>query len=166
MKYFSRIALCVGLATLASGCATVTGGTTEKLSVKTQKDSVDIAGATCTLANAEGSYQVTTPGKVSVRRAKDDLSIRCTKDGEAPASTAVPSSTRKGALAGDIAWLGVLSFVTYGVDRATGSIFAYPDEITVSFGEPAQQQQPAAKPTASAMTDSPASTETAHAQVN
>jgi hypothetical protein len=160
MKYLKTtiLAASLGLAVLTTGCATVTGGTTQSVSVKTQKDSVDIAGADCVLTNSKGSYKVTTPGSVSVHRAKDDLSVLCTKEGEINASTTFQSSQRAGAIAGDIAFLGVLSIVSYGVDRSSGSIYAYPENMTVSFGNgvaPAPGA-PAATPAAAASDVQPA----------
>ena len=67
------LACAIGLATLTTGCASVTGETTESVSVRTQENAVDVAGAACTLSNSGGSCRVTTPGKVSVHRATDDL---------------------------------------------------------------------------------------------
>jgi hypothetical protein len=147
MKYLKSVALvtALGLSTLATGCATITGGTHQDVSVRTQKDSVDVAGANCVLTNSEGTWTVTTPGKANVHRARGDLSVTCTKPGESDAVATVSSKTRAGAVAGDVAWLGVLSVVTYGVDRANGSVFTYPDDITVSFGGQAQSQSPDAQ---------------------
>ncbi|CAJ3336862.1 hypothetical protein [Burkholderia pseudomallei] len=127
-------------AVLTTGCATVTGGTTQTVSMKTQKDAVDIAGADCVLSNSKGTYKVTTPGKVSVHRAKDDLSVKCTKDGEADATTTVKSSHRTGAMVGNILLLGVASFALEGVDRADGAAYAYPDDIMVAFGKAAESE--------------------------
>lgn len=130
----------VSLAMLTTGCATVTGGTTQKVSVKTQKDAVDVAGADCVLSNSRGTYKVTTPGKVSVHRAEDDLNIKCTKDGEAEATTTAKSSTRKGAYyAGNLIMFGIVggALITGPIDRATGAKYAYPDDIIVPFGKDA-----------------------------
>ncbi|RQS68723.1 hypothetical protein DID96_19260 [Burkholderia sp. Bp8963] len=148
----------MGLVTLTTGCATITGGTTEKLSVKTQKDSIDLAGATCVLTNSEGSYQVVTPGKVSVHRAKDDLNVQCTKDGEAPAVTSIKSSGRGGATVGDFIMFGLVGGpIAHGIDKATGAAYVYPDDITVSFGKPADQPLPQDITAPHAETDSTAS---------
>jgi hypothetical protein len=174
VKYWRIAALATSacLAMLTTGCATVTGGTTEKVSVKTQKNAVDVAGADCVLSNSKGTYKVTTPDKVTVHRAKDDLSVKCSKDGEADAVATVKSSTRKGAVAGDIAWLGVLSVVSYGIDRANGSVFAYPDDITVSFGKDAESQgapaavKPDASTTPSVANDSANTTGVTTTQIN
>lgn len=124
---------CIFLAILTTGCATVTGGTTQNVSVKTQKDAADVAGADCILSNSRGSWTVTTPGTVSVHRAKDDLNIHCSKDGERDITTAVKSKTRTGTIVGNVVLLGVGALVLDGVDKANGSAFAYPETITASF---------------------------------
>ncbi|CAJ8618513.1 Uncharacterised protein [Burkholderia pseudomallei] len=131
-------------AVLTTGCATVTGGTTQTVSVKTQKNTVDVAGADCVLSNSRGTYKVTTPGKVTVHRAKDDLSVSCTMEGEAPALTSVKSSNRGGAMAANIVMFGIGAVVTHGIDKATGGAYAYPDDIMVSFGKNAESQGAAA----------------------
>ncbi|MBB3260889.1 hypothetical protein F4827_005796 [Paraburkholderia bannensis] len=143
MKYIRIAALLssVGLVSMATGCATITGGTTQNVSVKTQKAATDVAGANCVLTNSGGRYEVTTPGNVKVRREKDDLNIKCNKPGDVDATTTVQSSTRKGALAGNLLMTGFVgTLVTGGIDRATGAWWAYPDDITVSFGKPEAQQ--------------------------
>jgi hypothetical protein len=82
------------------------------------------------------------------------------------------SKYRKGALAGDIFNAGVIGLVMYGVDRANGSVFAYPDEITVSFGGPAapltspDAASPSTAPTEKTTTESTASTNTTPALPN
>lgn len=162
----------VGLTAMTTGCATITGGTTQNVSVKTQKAAADLAGANCVLTNSGGSYEVVTPGSVKVHREKDDLSVKCTKPGEPDATTTVQSSTRKGALAGNIVMLGVGAVVTAGIDRATGAWWAYPDDVTVSFGNPEAQQPvagasvPPAASASHASTDSTASTNSVSTQSN
>ncbi|WP_233809442.1 hypothetical protein [Paraburkholderia sp. HP33-1] len=158
----------VAFTAMTTGCATITGGTTQNVSVTTQKAAADIAGANCVLTNSEGNYEVTTPGRVKVHRAKDDLNVKCTKPGEPDATTTVQSSTRKGALAGNLIMTGVVgTLVTGGIDRATGAWWAYPDDITVSFGNPETQQPvanasvPAARSTPDVGSDSTASTNSA-----
>ncbi|EUC15017.1 hypothetical protein [Paraburkholderia hospita] len=154
----------VGLVAMTTGCATVTGGTTQSVSVKTQKDAVDIAGANCVLTNSEGSYEVTTPGSAKVHRAKGDLAVRCTMPGEPDATTTVQSSTRKGALAGNIALLGVGAVVLGGIDRATGAWWGYPDDITVSFGN--QDAPPVADTSTPDVASAPKATANSSASTN
>jgi hypothetical protein len=135
------LSIALGATALTTGCATITGGTTQEVTLKTQKSSadsankeVDLAGADCILKNSRGTWEITSPGKVSVHRAKDDLNVVCTKDGESPASATFKSSFRKAALAGNIALVGVGAIVLQGIDSATGGSYEYPDELAVSFG--------------------------------
>jgi hypothetical protein len=154
MKYLNSVALvtALGLSTLATGCATITGGTHQDVSVKTQKDSVDVAGANCVLTNSKGTWEVTTPGKVTVHRAKDDLSVKCAMDGAVDAVATVKSSTRKGVVAGNAVMFGLVGVIAAeGVDKSTGGAYAYPDDITVSFGIKAE-----APSDSTASTDTPA----------
>lgn len=145
-----------------SGCATVTGGSHETVSVKTQRDSQDVAGASCTLQNKGGSYQVTTPGKVEVKRSSSDLTIQCEKDGVQTAAQTYQSKTRKGALAGNLILFGVGGTLIFNsIDRATGANYAYPEEITVSL-DPAKAATPADAASAVAV---PAETDSTSAKV-
>ncbi len=142
-----------GLVTLTTGCASITGGTTQSVSVKTQRDSVDVVGANCVLTNARGTYKVTTPGNVVVHRAKDDLNVKCTKEGEPDALTTVQSATRKGAVAGNILMFGLVGTLVAGsIDSANGAAYAYPQDITVSFSNAAVSTSDAAKVDASPAT--------------
>lgn len=176
MKYIRIAALLssVGLTAMTTGCGTITGGTTQSVSVKTQKESVDVAGADCVLTNSKGSYEVTTPGTIKVHRAKDDLSVKCTKQGEPDGAATVQSKTRKGALVGNIIMFGPVGTLAMGpIDRATGAWWAYPDEITVPLGNPSDQQPapdaapaPTAASTPKVGTNSTASTNSTATQTN
>jgi hypothetical protein len=139
MKYFKIAVLsaAVGLSALTTGCASISnGGTSEAVSVKTQKGPVEVAGADCVLTNSKGTWKVTTPGTVSVHRASGDMSVKCQKEGEADALATVQSSARKGAIAGNLLMLGVVGVVVGGgIDASTGAAYNYPETITVSFGE-------------------------------
>ena len=146
------------LVTLTAGCASVTSGTTQSVSVKTQRDSVDVAGANCILTNARGTYKVTTPGTVVVHRAKDDLNVKCSKEGGPDALTTVQSATRKSAVAGNILMFGLVGTLVAGsIDSANGAAYAYPDDITVSFTNPAVPTSDAGKVDASSATSAESS---------
>jgi hypothetical protein len=138
MKYLKLTALsaAAALAVLTSGCAAITGGTAQEVSLKTQKNSVEVVGANCVLKNSKGTWEVATPAKLTIHRAKDDLNVACTKDGEAPVSTTFQASTRKAALAGDIIMFGMIggALMVHSAEAASGSAYAYPDDLSVSFG--------------------------------
>jgi hypothetical protein len=88
-----------------------------------------------------------------VHRAKDDLNIKCTKEGEPDAFAAIQSATRKGAVVGNILMFGLVGTLVAGsIDSANGAAYAYPQDITVSFSNPAVPTPEAAKADASPAT--------------
>ena len=74
------LGLLVALAQLAA-CATVVRGTTEKLDVVTSVDGKPLTGASCEIKRGQERWVVATPGNIEIARAKEDLHVRCTKDG-------------------------------------------------------------------------------------
>jgi hypothetical protein len=124
-------ALCVGAAMIAlSGCATVFGGFSETLAIQTMSEGTDLAGAQCELSNSKGTWHVTTPGPVTIRRSHDDLDIHCAFARYASNFGHVPSSTRA-LVYGNILLPGAL--VATAVDIVGGSAFDYPPLITVKL---------------------------------
>ena len=107
----------VALISLTTGCASITGGTSQTLSLTTSQDGGEVAGADCVLANEKGTTHVTTPGKVTVHRAYGDLKVACKLDGHPDAYATVQSSV-KGATFGNILLGGGIGA---GVDAATGA---------------------------------------------
>ncbi|MGS0976245.1 hypothetical protein [Burkholderia glumae] len=121
----SAVAVCI-----LSGCASITGGSTQVLSVQTTQGGKSLAGAQCTLANDKGTWFVTTPGTVPIHRAYDDLNVKCEKDGSEPGVLTVKSSTK------GMAWGNILAGGVIGaaVDMGTGAAYDYPSLLTVSMG--------------------------------
>src|SRR5690348_2737225 len=72
-----RIAVSASLAALViSGCATITTGQNQPVSVETP----GCAGATCKLSNDKGTWYVSaTPGSATVQRAYGDMTVTCEK---------------------------------------------------------------------------------------
>ena len=93
------------------------------------------SGAKCTLINDKGTWYVTTPGSVTVRRSFNDLSVNCAADAVDPGIAIVKSST-KGMAFGNILFGGVIGV---GVDAATGAAYDYPEIILVEMGQTAVQ---------------------------
>lgn len=115
---------------LLSGCATVTTGTNQSLSVETRMKGSNVAGATCKLANDKGTWFVSTPGSVTVNRSYGDMSINCTHD-KHPAGTAIVKSSTKAMAFGNILVGGVIGAA---VDVGTGSAYDYPSLISLELG--------------------------------
>lgn len=87
--------------------------------------------ANCKLSNNKGTWFVTSPGSVSVRRSYEDLLIDCEKDNQSPGLASVKSSTKAMAF-GNIIFGGVIGA---GVDMASGAAYDYPTMITVLMGD-------------------------------
>lgn len=134
IRSFSTLAaVAVTLAT--SGCASIVSGTNQSLSVTSKNKGEAHSGAKCTLINDKGTWYVTTPGSVTVRRSFNDLSVNCAADAVEPGIAIVKSST-KGMAFGNILFGGVIGV---GVDAATGAAYDYPEIILVEMGQTAVQ---------------------------
>lgn len=109
-----------------NGCATMTSGQSQALSVDTGKD----CGAKCTLTNDKGIWHVTsTPEIVNIDRDFGDLTVSCHKAGKIGKTTV--SSSPNAATLGNIILPGAL--VATAIDVASGSAFEYPEQIEVKL---------------------------------
>ncbi|CAN5770404.1 hypothetical protein BH11PSE8_BH11PSE8_13470 [soil metagenome] len=129
----------VAVTLVTSGCASIVSGTNQSLSVTSKNKGEVHSGAKCTLVNDKGTWYVTTPGSVTVRRSFNDLSVNCAADAVEPGIAIVKSST-KGMAFGNILFGGVIGV---GVDAATGAAYDYPEIILVEMGQTAVQAPPA-----------------------
>lgn len=122
----------LGVAMLGTGCASIVTGHNQSVSVETRsKQGQTLAGASCKLTNDKGTWFVTSPGSVTVRRSYDDLLVSCEKEGQDPGLASVKSFT-KGMAFGNIVFGGLIGA---GVDVASGAAYDYPTLITVIMGE-------------------------------
>lgn len=145
----------LSLTLLGSGCASIVTGHNQSVSVETRsKQSEAVASANCKLTNDKGTWFVTSPGSVSVRRSYSDLLVNCEKADQEPGVASVKSSTKAMAF-GNIIFGGVIGA---GVDIASGAAYDYPTLITVWMGKqvaidaPPVEGAPASKPEAAADT--------------
>ena len=115
-------------ASLLAGCASVFDGYQQLVGVETLGHEGRVLGATCELKNPKGTVSVVTPGIAMVRRAYDDLTVRCEKVGFAPGQTTVVSVTKPMAILG--------GFSGMAVDAGTGAAFEYPPQVKVTMGAP------------------------------
>ncbi len=105
------------------GCASITTGSNQSLSVNTEPES----GANCELKNDKGTWYISsTPGSVVVNRSYSDLHIICKKDSKS-GNSAVKSTT-KGMAFGNIIAGGIIGV---GIDVHTGAAYDYPTSISV-----------------------------------
>ena len=114
-----------------TGCASIVSGNNQSLSVTTQKNGSDVAGAKCSLVNDKGTWFLTSPGSVTVRRSYADLAVDCKMDGSDAGLASVKSNTKAMAF-GNILFGGIIGV---GVDTATGAAYDYPDLILVDMGQ-------------------------------
>lgn len=140
------------LALVASGCASIVGGTAQVISVETASAGQAVSGAGCTLKNPKGEYFVTTPGTLTVNRAYDDLVVKCTKDGYVPGMASAKSTT-KGMAFGNVIFGGVIGGA---VDISTGAAYDYPSLITVQMRSVASGAQPTGPAPVQTPADAPA----------
>lgn len=113
----------------STGCASITSGKVQPVSVTTTCDGEVIQGAACTLTNDKGSWFVKTPGSVSINKAYGDMTIECTK-GKDTKGVNTFKSANEGAVWGNILAGGIIG---YAVDAGTGAGFSYPPTMTVNM---------------------------------
>jgi hypothetical protein len=78
--YF-RTACLLALAAIAAGCATPDNPPTQQIEVHTILDHREVTGVGCVLGNSAGRWFVTTPGRVTVQRSRDSLTVDCARAG-------------------------------------------------------------------------------------
>jgi hypothetical protein len=112
-----------------SACASIIGGSSQSVSVKTTSGTTDVNGAQCTLTNDKGVWYTTSPGSVTVHRSFNDLNVKCEHDGYIANAGNVPSGTRAMML-GNILFGGLIGVA---VDAGTGSAYDYPAPIIINL---------------------------------
>ena len=112
-REFRRLCLAVGLVALAAGCATVTRGTTEVLTI----DSAPV-GATVSMSNGE---RCETPCAILLKR-KFPLAVEICKTGYAPVVTNILSQVSGAGGAGMAGNVLVGGLIGVGVDATSGAM--------------------------------------------
>jgi hypothetical protein len=116
----------VWLAVMLAACVTITKGTTQVVAVNTP----GVAGASCTLTSpAIGTLTVVTPDTISLPKASDNISVRCSKECYQDGAGVI-SSNMEGMTAGNIILGGVIGL---GVDAVSGAMNKYSPEIQVAL---------------------------------
>jgi len=134
---FVRLAAIAALSLSLGACATVIKGGSQSVAITTPPTT----GANCTLSDSEGNWNVVSPGVVTVPRSKNNMAIRCTKEGWQDAAATIPSSF-DGWTLGNLIIGGIIGI---GVDAATGAINEYPN----AFQVPMTKKEGALKPSRS-----------------
>ncbi|MDB5989877.1 MAG: hypothetical protein JWQ10_1280 [Herbaspirillum sp.] len=120
--------LVFSLAVLLSGCASITGSSTQPISVQTKQGSSNVLGVSCTLTNDAGKWFVKTPGSVTVKKSTGDLTVEC-------ANNDASGRDHVGSTANVNVWGNLLvgGLVGYAVDRYSGAGFDYPKLVTIEL---------------------------------
>ncbi len=114
------------LAALTSGCATLTKGGSQAVTVDT-----DPSGAACTLTRDAKPVAVVnpTPGSVQVEKAKGTIAVGCKRLGYLEAAGNLASEFQAMTF-GNILFGGVVGIV---VDAASGAMHEYPATVTITL---------------------------------
>jgi hypothetical protein len=113
-----RVLLLLGCLAL-SGCATVVTSTTQSVRLETfDAAGAQVKGARGELSNPGGTFHVTTPVQIILRKSASDLQARCSADGQPAEARGVPGSRLGGAIFGNIILGGAIGAV---IDHASGS---------------------------------------------
>lgn len=137
----------VGLiSVICVGCASIVSGTTQNVAVAPLKNGSIDTSTTCTVSNQKGSWITSGGGSVTVKKARDDLMVRCvdpTTNGVGMQSA--PRSTQIGwAVANFFIW----DFCTISClfDFGSGAIYEYPSQVQVLMPTNHSVTQPQAIP--------------------
>jgi hypothetical protein len=138
----SRIGKMVAAATLAAlgGCATLTEDSTDQIvEVHTVQNHREIAGIGCVLTNKIGRWYVTAPGRVTVARYPQPLTVDCAKDGVGRKIEYIESRYDAHDLITTVLATGGIGYV---MDTYSGAGFAYPPVLTIDIPKVPVQVQP------------------------
>ena len=127
-------AIFTGLFTISllGGCATISGGSAQRIEVKVvdAKNQELIDRVSCVISDDKGDrYQIKdgNPGNVLVQRNSRDLTIVCKKPGYRQLNTSIGKDFDKKSLWNVLFWPGAV------VDGATGAYKKYPSHYVVSM---------------------------------
>lgn len=129
MKYLATPIL---LASLLTGCASITSGTLQTVAISTKTAAgAEIKQANCTLKNEKGTWNTITPNNITVRKAAGNLLVECNKQGY-PKGTLRAISRAGAGLAGNILFGGPIGMA---IDHSRGVAYYYPVNLPVVMGK-------------------------------
>jgi hypothetical protein len=129
--HMSRIGKMATAALLAAlgGCATLTEDSTDQIvEVHAVQDNRELAGVGCVLSNKLGRWFVVAPGRITVARTPQPLTVDCAKDGVGRAVEYAQSRYDAHDLIATVLTTGGVGYV---MDSYSGAGFAYPPVLTV-----------------------------------
>jgi hypothetical protein len=124
-------AACTGAVSL-SGCASIDDRPMQQIEVHTVLDHHEVAGVGCVLGNGAGRWFVVAPGRVTVQRSREPLSVDCARAGTGSAveqaASSSPSMIDGDKLIGDLVIKAGLNEYVRPFD---GAAVSYPPTLTV-----------------------------------
>jgi hypothetical protein len=108
-----------------SSCASTMSGNSQNITIAS-----NVNGATCSLQNEKGNWSVQTPGSSVVTNSRENLTVRCQKNGYETAVVSVPSKHKDSATWGNVLLGGGVGYIW---DRKTGAAYVYPSTINLTL---------------------------------
>jgi hypothetical protein len=109
-----------------AGCATITKGTTQAITL----DTPGAAGSQCTLTSSTvGKMTVITPATVTLDKGQDNIKVSCKKECYSE-GVGIISSNVEGMAAGNILVGGVIGL---GIDAASGAMNKYSEQNQIAM---------------------------------
>lgn len=133
MKVNFRAFLLLIIVLVMNGCATITSGSSQSISVKVVDASSDnelMNNVQCTFMDEHGDRYVVqngNPGNVSIPKGRGELTVNCKKSGYRQLNALVGDSFNKTTLLNVLFWPGAV------VDGMTGAYKKYPSHYVVSM---------------------------------
>ena len=132
MKKTSLLLSLMALASITSGCATITKDANQSVQIETySKDNQPVSGIKCSAQNERGTWTATTPGAVSVHRSSQNLLVNCEKEGDQAGRGTVISRVN-GGMWGNIVFGGGVGAI---IDHNKGTAYTYPSWIRIVMGD-------------------------------
>lgn len=126
------IAILLAASAALSGCATVTGDSTQFVRLETlDENGQSVKGAKCTMQNDYGTASGESGGQINVHRSSKDLFIACQKDGYSDANATAVSRANAG-MWGNIIIGGGIGAI---IDHNKGTAYSYPEWMQLVFGK-------------------------------
>ncbi|MFM9943374.1 MAG: hypothetical protein ACKVP7_28245 [Hyphomicrobiaceae bacterium] len=121
-----RMGVLAVAALAAFGCATITKGTTQVVSV----DTPGAPGAKCLLASSSiGQVNVVTPATVNLQKGSENVVVRCSKECFNDGTGIIGSNTEAMA-AGNLIAGGIIGL---GIDAASGAMNKYNEQDQIAM---------------------------------
>jgi hypothetical protein len=128
------MSVCLASCALGAGCAPITSGKSQSLTIQATCGGEAVVDASCSLRNSKGQWIVKTPGSVTIHKAYGDLAVECSKQG-LETSVGVFESSSNGGVWGNLVVGGL---VGYAIDAGSGAGFDYPQQLTMTFNPPCE----------------------------